>query len=165
MSEPRPEKNALHIRVSDIEIERNLASYVIEVEGFRKKVRIAYPPFFTIADDTYFRDFVASSLITIQALFDKCAVTLPFKLSSKKEAFWRKMYDKEYVFYSSQVGRHLLPEHERLRFTYLHDNEALPKGKRLDDQKHLVLMGFGKESLLTASLAQSQPCCLFPLRR
>jgi hypothetical protein len=152
VSEPRPQKNAVHIRVSDIEIERNLASYVIEVEGFQKKVRIAYPPFFTITDDTYFRDFVASSLITIQALFDKCAVTLPFKLSSKKEAFWRKMYDKEYVFYSSQVGRHLLPDHDRLRFSYLHDNEATPKGKCLDNQKHLVLMGFGKESLLTAGV-------------
>lgn len=142
--------NAVQIRVSDIEIERNLASYIIEVEGFRKKIRIAYPPFLTITDDTYFRDFIASSLITIQALYDRPVVVLPFKLSSKKEALWRKMYDKEYVFYSSQVGRHLLSEHERIGFTYLSDNEATPKARLLDGKKHFVLMGFGKESLLTA---------------
>ena len=152
MPEPDSQQTNAHIYVSDVQIKSNLASYVINVNGLEKTVRIGYPVFFTITDDSHFRDFVVSSLITIQALFDECTVTLPFKLTTRKEALWRDLFDKQYVFFSSQIGRHLLPERTRSRISYLCEDEAKPNGGFLQDQKHLVLMGFGKESLLTAGV-------------
>jgi len=129
--------------------DKNRLQFTVDLDGRRRTVHVNYPDFFTVKNDSFASDIMMSALVTMQGIFDECIIELPFRLSERKKNFWCEVYDKYYVYFMARIKRNLTENRIEFKFS-----DSIPKNSysNLESEKHLVSLGMGKDSLLTAGL-------------